>query len=227
MSGGRGAWLSWIWSLQHPSRGREPTATECLWLPGCGYTWSPSAYPPGKCENFFTPLYNLSPLSQPHSVLAVLWARSAAPVFNFFVLTAFSGGSPSPLPMASTGSAAFPSSAEPGAVAQTIWFLTASQLSAARCRVAVKLTASVVSLHPACRMLLLEVVILELSYRLQKYQLYSCMPFQIIPLEKLGFFFFLITVSDFSFTDLNIVAYLLCLHFKGFCLFVCNYPQVF
>lgn len=90
-----------------------------------------------------------------------------------------------------------------------------------------KLTAPVVSLRSACRKLLLEVVMLELPYRLQKYQLYSCVPFEIIPLEKLVYVFFLITVSCFSFMDLNIIAYLLRLCFKELCLFVCNYPQVF
>lgn len=57
---------------------------------------------PGKCETLFSPFNNLSPLSQPHSVLAVLWAHSAAPVFCIRVLTAFSEGSLSPLPVTST-----------------------------------------------------------------------------------------------------------------------------
>lgn len=51
-----------------------------------------------KCETLFSPFYNLSPLSQPHR------AHSAASLSNFCicVLTAFSEGSPSPLPVTST-----------------------------------------------------------------------------------------------------------------------------
>lgn len=219
MSGGRWAWLSCRGSLQHSSRGWEFTATALATVE------APLLIPLESVKPFF-PLCTTSPsISAPQCsghVLLLLSLTSAS-----MCSQPSAKALPAPSPWRTLGSAAFPSSAEAGAVAQTIWFLTASRLSAPRCRVAVKLTAPVVSLHSACRKLLLEVVVLELPYRLQKYQLYSCMPFQIIPLEKLVYFFFLITVSYFSFIDLNIIAYLLWLHFKEPCLFVCNYPQVF
>lgn len=77
-----------------------------------------------------------------------------------------------------------------------------------------KLAAPVVSLHSACRKLLLEVVIPELPYKLQNYLLYPCIPFSNNTTLKV--YFFLITVSYFSFIYLIVTAYLLRLHLRSF-----------
>lgn len=77
------------------------TATVCLWVSAFGYSWSPSAFPPGKCENFF-PLCVISPL---YLSPAVSWQCSGQVLLLLSlasVLTTFSEGSPSPLPMVST-----------------------------------------------------------------------------------------------------------------------------
>lgn len=162
------------------------------------YMWSPSAYPPWKVGNIFffffclfvIPLLYLSPTVSwqwSGNVLLLLSLTSACGIHRPLVESA-----PSPLPVASTRvlvSDAVPSFAGAGAVAQTIWFLTASQLSAPCCRVAVKLTAPVVSLHSACRNPLLEVVRPELPYTPQKCLLYLCIPVSNNSALKLSLFF--------------------------------------
>lgn len=157
------------------------------------------------------------PLSSPTSVSAPQTLGSGLGMFycsclqltHLCVHKPLTKGSPAPSLWRALASAAVPSFAGAGAVAQTIWFLTASQLSAPRCRVAVKLAAPVVSLHSACRKLLLEVVIPELPHRLQKYLLYPCVPFLNHTALKVSLFLLLITVSCFSFINPNIIAYLL------------------
>lgn len=118
---------------------------------------------PWKCDNsFFSPFYNPSPLgcgltvfcfSSPRLLRLPVCEPSAkdSPAPSLLGVRALA----SPVVLSFAGAAA--------AAAQTIWCLTASQLSTPLWGVAVKLPALAVSLPSSCRKLLLEVAMQELQ----------------------------------------------------------------
>lgn len=206
---------------------------------GAWYIWSPSAYPPWKVWNL-PPSFIIPPLlSQPHGLLALVWECSAAPGFYFCscdsMICVFANlyrrvPAVPPPPVGERSGACF--SCGPR--------LCQSRSSSTNHMILDSFTAVRTVPQSSCET---RCSCCFASLCLQKATAGGCdagaalqapqisalprIPFSNTTALKVSLIFFLITVSYFSFINLNIIAYLLRLHFKELCLFSCNYPRVF